>query len=234
MKSLIYFLILVVFLSLAIYFVPNFISASQITCKSQYGPCNSSLVGRLEKIQGKKLKEVYEEIKNILSSEILVSDFLIQFKLPSNLEVSMVERKPIYSLTKKGASAYAQVDESGLVIRIDDKTPLPRLVTTGQIPNVGDRVDQKHLFALDILYRMFAFYQVQEGNMEESYMETKLKNGPKVIFPLEGDEDILIASLQLILARLNRESEGIRINENDIELSMITTIDLRYKNPVVR
>jgi len=146
----------------------------------------------------------------------------------------MVERKPIYSLTKQGASAYAQVDESGLVIRIDDKTPLPRLFTTGQIPNVGDRVDQKHLFALDILYRMFAFYQVQEGNMEESYMETKLKNGPKVIFPLEGDEDILIASLQLILARLNRESEGIRINENDIELSMITSIDLRYKNPVVR
>jgi len=233
-KTLIYFLIFAALLSLIIFFAPNFIRISQIGCMSQYGPCNPTLVSRLENLTGKKLKEAKEEIKNILSSEILVSDYLIQFKLPNSLEVSMVERKPIYSLTKQGASAYAQVDESGLVIRIDDKTPLPRLFTTGQIPNVGDRVDQKHLFALTILYRMFAFYQVQEGNMEESYMETKLKNGPKVIFPLEGDEDILIASLQLILARLNRESEGIRINENDIELSMITSIDLRYKNPVVR
>lgn len=234
MKSIIYLLIFAVLLSLAVYFAPNFVPVSQITCKSQYGPCNFTLVSRLEKLKGKKLKVAKDEIKNILLSEILVSDFLIQFKLPNSLEVSMVERKPLYSLTKKGASAYAQVDESGLVIRIDDKTSLPVLITTGQIPNVGDRVDRKHLFALGILYRMFAFYQVSEGNMDTNYLETKLKNGPKVIFPLEGDGDILIASLRLILARLNGEGEGIRINENEKVLSRMSTIDLRYKNPVIR
>lgn len=234
MKELIYFLIFAIFLFSIIYLAPSFIPISQIKCKSQYGPCNSTLVLRLEGMKGKKLKVAKDEIQNILATEILVSDFLIQFKLPASLEVSMVERKPLYSLTKKGASAFAQVDESGLVIRIDDKTSLPRLYTTGLIPNVGDKVDDRHLFALGILYRMYAFYQVQEVTMEENYVETELKNGPKVIFPLEGDEDILIASLRLILARLNDEGEGIRINETEKLLTKLNTIDLRYKNPVIR
>ena len=234
MKEIFYFVVLVAFIATAVYFAPNFITISQIICKSQFGPCNPLLVSRLDKLRGEKLRVSKTEIKNILTSEILVLDSLIQFKLPNILEVTMVERKPLVSLTKKGASAYAQVDKTGLVIRIDDSSSHPKLITAGRIPNVGEKVDNKNLFALDILYRVFAFYQVQQGILEENYMEIMMKNGLKVIFPLQGDGEILISSLQLILARLNKGEEGIRISEYEKILSNPNTIDLRYKNPVVR
>ena len=55
-------------------------------------------------------------------------------------------------------------------------------------------------------------------------MIVKIAGGVKVIFPLEGDIDVLLGSLRLILSQLNNDEREIRIG----------SIDLRFENPVLR
>ncbi len=98
---------------------------------------------------------------------------------------------------------------------------ITRLITSENFPNVGEKVTEETLFALELLYDMFSFYQVQTGKIDKSSLVIELSRGPKVIFPLEGSHQVLLGSLRLVLSKLNSDSQ-------------VSTIDLRFKNPVIK
>ena len=77
---------------------------------------------------------------------------------------------------------------------------------------------------------MFSTYQVQDGEIIDSNLVVEVTGGRSVIFPLQGDKEVLMGSLNLILSRLNSEDEKSRIEgAENVEI-----IDLRFKNPVLK
>lgn len=229
--------IIIIFLAIIVgaYFAAvNIITIAVISCQSQYGPCNQKIEERLEAFEGESLYRVQKRVKSTLESEELVSDFSLQLKLPKNLLVNIIERKAKFSLKNEKMGGFAQVDSTGRVLRIDEISSLPYVVVASDIPNVGEMVSGSQLFALNMVYDVFSLYQVREGAMAKDSLTVSLKDGPKVIFPLEGDRQILLASLALILDKLNEGVEGIRINEDVPVLGPVNTIDLRYKNPAIK
>jgi cell division septal protein FtsQ len=167
------------------------------------------------------LFEAKKELKTVLTSDVLVTDFSFQFKLPNTLQVNLLERKPKFALKKRGSGAFALVDSRGIVVSYQDTSALPVLIMSDTPPNVGEMVSDKTLFALEILSDIFSMYQVKSGDLEDESLVIELKGGLRVIFPLEADRKVLLGSLRLILSRLNEESN-------------VSTIDLRYKNPVLK
>jgi len=202
-----YLKILFLFLGLAaitalIFFLPRLIRINKISCKSQYGECSLDLTERFAKLQGKSLFDARGAIGEELSGERTISDFMIQFKLPSNLVVNVLEKKPKYAL--KAGDTYALVDKEGLVIKIEKETPLPYIELAGVLPNVGG------------------------GRLENQSLVVELPQGLKVIFPLEGEKEVLLGALRVILDRLNESDKDSRIGKE------ITEVDLRFQNPVLK
>jgi hypothetical protein len=102
---------------------------------------------------------------------------------------------------------------------------------------LGERVDDETFFALELLNDMFTYYQIREGKKDSESLLIELKSGQNVIFPLEGDRKVIIASLGIILNKLNSEDNGTRIGSDDVGLEDCQRgclIDLRFKNPVIK
>lgn len=210
----------------AIFFLPRIIRINKISCKSQYGDCNPDLAERFSKLQGSTLFAAKKGVREELSGEKTISDFMIQFKLPSNLVVNVLEKKPKYAL--RALDTYALVDREGLVIKIEKETPLPYIEVAGVLPNVGERVSPEDNFGLELIYNVYATYQVRGGRLENQSLVVELPQGLKVIFPLEGEKEVLLGALRVILDRLNQEDKDSRIGKE------ITEVDLRFQNPVLK
>jgi len=225
-------IILFVLLVSSFFVVPKKIKIKNIVCQSQFGPCNASILGSINKIGNgeKSYYDVKRELQGTLASNILVSDYSFHFRFPNIVEVNLLERKAKYAIKAEGTDSYALVDEEGYVIYFQDLTGLPFLTTIEPPPNVGKKVSDKVAFALEILYGTFSSYQVREGIIENESLVIELSQGPKVIFPLEGEREVLLGSLRLVLSKLNNDSQDFKI-EN---VSGASIIDLRFKNPVIK
>jgi len=212
--------------------LPRVLKIREVDCQSQFGPCNAEIQKSIERIKNgeKSLNDTKEELDLLLASEILISNYSFQFQLPDVLGVNVIERKPKYALKVKGADSYALVDGEGYVIYFQKLTSLPILTVPEPPPNVGEPVPKDVFFGLELLYSMFSTYQIREGIIENETLVIELSQGPKVIFPLEGERDVLLGSLTLVLSRLNSGDEETRI-EN---VPGVSIIDLRFKNPVIK
>ena len=223
---------LIALLVSSFFVVPKKLKIKEIVCQSQFGPCNASILGSINKIGNgeKSFYDVKRELQGTLASNILVSDFSFHFQFPNIIEVNLLERKPKYAVKAKGTDSYALVDEEGYVIYFQDLTGLPVLITTEPPPNVGKIVSEEMFFALEVLSGMFSSYQVREGMIEGESLVIELSQGPRVIFPLEGEKEVLLGSLRLVLSKLNNDGQDSKI-EN---VSGASIIDLRFKNPVIK
>lgn len=223
---------LIAFLVSLFFVIPKKLKIKRIVCQSQFGPCNASVLGSIDKVGNgeKSFYDVKKELQGILASNVLVSDYSFHFQFPNIIEVNLLERKPKYAVKAKSTDSYALVDKEGYVIYFQDLTGLPVLITVEPPPNVGEIVPDKTFFALEVLYGMFFSYQVREGTIEDGSLVIELSQGPKVIFPLEGKKEILLGSLRLVLSKLNNSGQDSKI-EN---VSGASIIDLRFKNPVVK
>lgn len=234
MKRLFFLTTTLLIIAVFYFAMPRAISISEISCQSQYGPCSQKIVDVLKTFEGENLYQSLQHVKSALSSNELVSDFSTQFKLPSKIKVNIIERKPKFALTNQKMQGFALADRTGAVLRIEDSSNLPYVIVPHEIPNVGEKVTERQLFALNIIYDIFSLYRVKEGMIEDDSLLVSLIGGPKVVFPLEGDRQILLASLGLILDKLNEGSGDIRINENELVLTQESIIDLRFKNPLIK
>ena len=214
--------LVIIIVTLVIIFVPKVLKVGDIACESQFGPCSQILVERLDMLEGKPIGDSRKQISEILTSEVLVKDFSVQILLPNRLQVNLLERKSKFALKVQSSDSLALADEEGYIVGIESQSNLPQLVVDSAPGNVGEKVSDENLFAMQIVSDLFSFYQVREGKVSEGNLQVELKGKIRVIFPLEGDRSVLISSLELVLKRYDDAGDNPR------------EIDLRYKNPVIR
>ena len=220
-KSVLNVFVLLILVGLVI-FVPSILKIWEVDCVSQFGPCNPLIENKISKVKSRSLKDAKKQLKEVLTKDVLVKNFSVQFTLPDRLKINVLERKPKFATFEKDRGSVALIDEEGYIVAIESQTNLPTIETNILPGNVGEKVNDEIFFALKLIDSLFSKYQVKEGKIENGTFIIELKEGETVIFPLEGDSDLLISSLELVLKKF--ESEKVKPK----------VIDLRFKNPVTR
>jgi len=189
-----------------------------VECYNQYGLCSNDFLTKVNPVLNESFdtakKRITEEFKNAK----LIENYSFRFKLPSTLRIDLILKKSKYALYQKNTNEKVILDDKGVVLEKVENTNLPYVVISDNLSGIGEVVGSKKTFALELLYGIYYLYQVKSGEIINDSLEVIVPDAGKIIFPLEGERDILLGSMKLILTRSGKFKE----------------IDLRYKNPVVR
>ncbi|KKQ95632.1 MAG: hypothetical protein UV74_C0013G0265 [Candidatus Woesebacteria bacterium GW2011_GWB1_43_14] len=194
------------------------IKIREIECVSQYGLCPSAVNAQLDSYVGLNIRDAKKRIYEYIGKEGSIKGGKVAYKAPFQLVVYITEKKPGVALFMEGQD-YIIVDPEGSVIGTSPTTDLPKL----SITQTGYTKDQLE-FASNLYYEFSRLHPIEFSELGDKDMIVKIAGGVKVIFPLEGDIDVLLGSLRLILSQLNNDEREIRIG----------SIDLRFENPVLR
>lgn len=212
------YILLVFFLFFPILVFPRIIKVRVVECYNQYGLCSNELLVKVNAISGDSINIAERKITEEFKNTKLIDSYSFRFKLPSTLRIDLILKKPKYALVEKNTNQAVILDGKGLVLDKVEKTNLPYVVISDNLPNISEVVESKKIFALELIYGIYYLYQVKSGEIVNGSLEVNISEAGKVIFPLMGERDILLGSMKLILSRAGKFKE----------------IDLRYKNPVIR
>lgn len=228
--------LLVVFVLFTPLLVKTSIKINKIECVSQYEKCPNDLENFLNSFVGFNYHVVKKNMTSYLSTNYLVNDYLIQYKIPNTLKVELNIKKYTNSFNFAGDTQYFLITSDGVVIDIKNETSVPNVIIhdfnifkTGEqsLYKPGDKVDEKIIFAGSIVNNLNYLFSINEINLYKEYLTAVSNEGINIIIPTTGDKDLIVGSLRLIFSRLNQGTEGIRMEE-------VREIDLRYKNPILR
>lgn len=209
-------------------FIPSkFVTINKIECKSQQNSCNSEVVNKLQSLQGENLYSVKRNLEVILDDEIIVKNYNLQFKFPGTLEVLLVEKKPEFALTTYEKKDFHVIDDSGNVLFKTTTTELPIVLVQEMNIEKGGKVKSEILFALELVKDLNLTLGIKEGKVEDRSLLIELPDNLTIIFPIEGDREVLIGSLILLYNEFQSETGKEKFAD-------IASIDLRFKNPVLR
>lgn len=200
-----------------------FILNVQVRCQSQYGACKPEVGRDMEAFSGKSLVAAKSGAIGVLKKNYLVSDYSLQFKFPNVLLVQVLVKKPAYALYNRDLLLAALVDDNGKVLSVSSETTLPKVSTSQDLPKPGENVSQESLVALKLMRGILEMYQVSTGEIQAGSLTVDLPGPIRVLFPQEGDPEVLLGALKLIYTKTQGEYSG-----------RFSQIDLRYKNPVLR
>lgn len=230
-----YALILLVFSGVLFLFfgLARVIRISEIDCESQFGPCDEGLQASLETFEGNTLFQAKRYVAEYLKDIHNVEKFDTRFKLPSSLTVTVIQKKSEFAV--KSGEKTALVDKDGRVLGNAQNSLLPTIVTSYELPEVNERLNESTFFALRLLAHLNYMYQIKEGVLESGKITFELPQGQKFVFPEEGDMGELLGSLILINNQLNRSTETPTMNLEGLKSCQAScVVDLRFKNPVVK
>ena len=228
-KSFFIILISISPLLMAIIF-PKAVKIKYIKCENQYGQCSEELLERLNTAVGMNLYEARTQISKFVKEDSTISNYSIQYKLPNRLIVSILDKNPKFAVSNKKNGIVALIDAKGEVIGFAKDTNLPGVEIGTKMPNVGSVVDRNILFAAKIVYGVRLSNYVSRAELKDNGLFITLDEGSRVIFPLDGDYEVLLGSFNLLLSRLNLITKDTKIDNTE----NISEIDLRFNNPVLR
>ncbi|OGM33254.1 hypothetical protein A2803_00185 [Candidatus Woesebacteria bacterium RIFCSPHIGHO2_01_FULL_44_21] len=223
MKKKIFLLIPIFILVGVIVYGFRQIRVADVTCTTQNGMCPSEIQSMVDASKGKSYFDAKNELASTLAESMRIARYTIRFNLPSTLAVEITERKPEIA-AKFGENTYFLFDKDGVSLGEVSSTELP-IITVFSVPR-GERVN----FAVRLARDLVKYYSAGELKMDKYGLYAKVKNGVEVVFPLEGDLDVLLGSLEVTLSQLNRGREDSTIG---LTAGKIHKVDLRYKNPVI-
>lgn len=195
-----------------------------IVCKSQFGECPPEITSKFKDLNGKSIFSAKNNISKVLKGNYLISDFSTQFKLPNVLIANILIKKPEFALSNPDSSKILLIDSDGTVLAETNSTTLPRVTTASDLPRPGDRVGGDTLTVLKIIQGVWNMYQVGTAQVAGDSLVVDLKGGINVIFPLNGDPEVLLGALRLIYTKITTGDS----------IGLYHQIDLRFKNPVLR
>lgn len=232
MKFIKKFLYPIFFLAIliSIFFIPELIKITKIECSSQFGPCSTFIEESLLKYEKSSFKKAKKEISTFLSSQNQIGSYSLRFKLPSTLSVLVLEKKARFAIFDKEKEIFATVEENGEILALFNETNLPYVEFENLTLNTGEKVTKEAQTALFLQERIFSSYQVRSGEVKGEALVVILPEGYTVLFPLDRDHEELMGALSLILSALKGSSEASKI---DVGIN-VKTIDLRFKNPVLK
>ncbi|MFC1600677.1 hypothetical protein ACFL25_01205 [Patescibacteria group bacterium] len=227
-RVLILVIIAVCFVLLTFYLFQN-TKFKEISCKSQFGECSLAIKEKLKNIEDCTYFECRKNIDNVLSNAIIVDRYSYQIKFPLTFVVSLIVKKPKYSINKDSGGLIAQVDSTGLVMNYQETTSLPGVSINSSLPKLGETVSKEILFASELVYGISKIQKVNLAQIESNFLNVDLEDGKKVLLPLTGDRDFILGALTLILNELKKDNIS-----SKIEKERIKEIDLRFKNPILK
>jgi len=207
------------------------ITIEEIACSSQWGPCNNQVSSYFDSLEGKNIFKTKKLINSYFEENSSVVNFSIQYQIPNKYKVNVIERSPHFALffVNHNKNVLSLVDFEGYVLAFQETSSFPLVETTKTPANVGEKVDSRTLFSLEIVGYLKDFYEIEKGVITNESLEVTFKNGIKVLFPTVGDKELLVSSLGVILTKLNSGEV-----DSNIDIDSINTIDLRFNNPVLR
>ena len=206
------YILLIFLLFIPILIFPRIVKVKKIECYNQYGLCADDFMSKVNPAIGESINNAKKKITEEFNNTKQIEKYSSRFKFPSTLRIDLILKKAKYAIQNKNTKEIVLVDDKGMVLEQVDKTNLPYIIVDGSL------TDSKQLFALELMYSIYYLYQVKNGEIVNGSLEVVIPKEGKIIFPLEGERDILLGSLKLILSRAGNFKE----------------IDLRYKNPVIR
>ena len=210
--------------------LPRTLKIKSISCSSQYGPCNPYYSEDLEGTVGMSVKDGKDNVEKILSDSVVVQKYIIHYQITGKLDINVVEAKPYYAIKSESHNTTYLIDDKGYILSETTSTSLPYLIVSEIELEQGKLVKDELLFSLKLLYDMNTLFQTAYGEYTNEGVLVRLPNGYKVIFPTEGDVKVLVGGARLIYQQLNSQAQESRIDIGDKAL----TIDMRFKNPVIR
>lgn len=213
------------------WYLPRKIIVKNIVCTSQSGECSQRIVSRVGQFVGMPLPLAQKSIKDFLTNELVSKDITVRYLYPSTLSVSVFETEPVFALSNNEENSFRLLDEQGNVLSDSNETNLAYATLSGDLPAVGMKVDAGQVFALGILSDLASSYQISKGELVDDGLLVELPTKTKVLFPLEGDHELLLGSFILVINQLNSVKVGSTMEKVGLASK---TLDLRYKNPVIR
>lgn len=200
---------------------PYVYPVDSIACVSQFGECKPHIKHNLEAIEGYPLKKAELAIADYLSSDYTISEFATTYKPLARLEVNMVQEKAEIAVRENSSDKFFLVSLKGEKISESSESALPKVFIARDEINFDS---PQALFAVKLLRELYIYYDINEIVLDESSLKTVYRSDLEVTFPVDGDIDVLLGSMELLLFQLKRSLPDTKI----------TSIDLRYKNPVVK
>lgn len=222
MKKILVVIILIIVT--VIFFSSQFFIRVKINCKSQYGECPKFILDKISILNDKSLSSVKRKASKILGNEYLVSEYSLQYKVPNILQIELLIKKPTIALKNIGSDIFALFDGDGKVLSYASDSALPVIVFNGILPVAGENVDSSILFASKLAGGVYQMYQIKDYFVQDNSLLVELPGQFKVIFPLDGDAQILLGSLKLIYSNI----------QNGDNVGKFKEVDLRFTNPVLR
>lgn len=222
MKKIFGIVVLVIIIVLGL--SSQFFIRVKINCKSQYGDCPKSVLEKMLVINDKSLSRAKRGVKKILANEFLISDYSVQYKIPNILHVELLVKKPTIALRNINSGVLALFDSDGKVLSYASESAFPIIIFNENLPKEGENVGKTVLFVSKIAGGVYQMYQVKDFLIQDDSLLVELPGQFKVIFPLDGDAQILLGSLKLIYSNI----------QNGDNIGKYREVDLRFTNPVLR
>lgn len=205
--------------------LPQKLIITRIDCTN----CDGNLMAKLQSFEGKSWRTVLTKTKSTLADDSEIRESSVKFKLPSTIDVYVINDQPVYSIHSTGLGVYYLINKDGQIIKIGEAANLPVIEYAGALPNVNGNIDPKLLFALDTISPIFYSYQIKSAVVVNDSLNVSLPDGITVIFPLSGDQKAILGAFKLIIDRLRAGDQ----NSTD-KLDGVSIVDLRFKNPVLK
>ena len=216
--------VLVSGLAISFYYLPRKMVISDIECVDQFGKCDEALASSLKAGVGTNLLDSRKNVLGVLGFNTLISDYSVEYKFPDVLKVNVLRRKPRFALSND-SGLVALVDGTGVVVGYSNETLLSTVNTVDNLAEVGKSVNENELLALKLVAGINSVDSVSRAEIQNEMVAVRMGNGIDVLFPLDGDDELLLGSLVMIMSKL----------DSDEELRATTkTVDLRFDNPVLR
>lgn len=211
-------------LFLAIFLLPFLIKIKVIECNNQYGKCSQEIESEVTKFENTSYKNLDRSLTDYLKKIPRIDSYNYSYIPPYKLKINLIEKKPIVVLNYDGKNVLLSEDLTE--IEVSDTTQLPVLFVKSTIDNKSEKLK----FAVKLLAELNKYYSVNEAILDNN-IKIVYDGRTEIIFPTEGDIDVLLGSLEIMLFQLNDWLENSRI---DLRAENVKVIDLRFKNPLIK
>lgn len=217
-----------IFILLIVLF-PYVYKSGKIICKTQYGECSQDINLKVQSVNGQPIKQVTKLISERLKDEAKIESFKTVYHPLNTFQVDIIQKKAEVAIKEIDTLEYLLFSSDGNIVEKSTSTVLPKVILEDSSYK-SDSPESR--FASKLLIELYKYYSIDTITMIDGSLVGWFDAKLKLTFPLEGDIDVLLGSLELLLFQLNQSLQNSKIE--DVRNFKVTSIDLRYKNPVIK
>ena len=227
MRKLITLTIVVGIFSYCIYKFLSF-RVTSVECISQFGNCDAMILKDIDMVNLDNMVKTQNNLKSLLNKNLLVESYVVKPKFDGGMTVEVRERESKYCVMVNGTTYYA--DLMGLIIKSGKDADDGCLANSNTIYKVGDSLISEDLFAQKLYYELRSINGLGRSYYDGNIYVIDYHNDVKLIFPVEGDAELLAGKVYYSLSQFATIEDNIIKNGG----TKVTEIDFRYNNPIVR